>query len=683
MSVVKKDTKGERVREFLGEAEDVLSSMGKCLLKLGKGVRAGIIDPQLLNSVFRSAHTLKGISGLCDYREMADLTHALEDALEGLRLGRLKFSEEILNSIISAHALLLRMCSSKGKGEFFEETEPLKAALSSGACHKRPSVHCDIDDGLLDSLTAYEAHRLRENLREGKFVFIVNAAFPLTSFEKSYSAFTELLRRDAEIIATLPSCNTPKTAPPDSMIFDMIAASCMKGEHISMALGKFCGASIRPVACGRRAGRGGADAGKTPCAFARSGPVASTLRSAGSTVRVNIKKLDNIMGIANEIGGLKSALLRMSAELKRDRRLSALAAELSSFESAFDKKVSELKASVLGARMVPIGHFFSRFEPFMEKVAFESGKRIRMTTNGDSTEIDKLIVEELADPLMHIVRNVIDHAIEPPSERRAAGKDAVGTVALSAWHKGGFVIVEVKDDGRGIDADGLLKKAVQGGHVAPGDAKSLSRQEILDLIFVPGLSTLDRAGRTSGRGVGMDVVKGNITRLSGNVAVDSVRGKGTRFLLTIPTTLAVMPVAVVKAGKERFAIPSSHVFDTIELDDSQIAEAAEHGVVTVGRARMPALRLSEFFHCGNGGCAEPRYAVIAGAVSAGRFCMMVDGVIEETDAVIKPLPQVLKPFNIHAVAGAADMGEKGMILVLDAPAIMELAAKEKDWYSAL
>ncbi len=650
--------------------------MGKGLLKLGKGIKAGIIDPAVLNSIFRSAHTMKGMSGVFDFTEMTTLSHSLEDTLDLLRMGRILLTDEVLDCVMSAHELLVRIVASRGGNDFTEEIENIKGRLGKSCQVKKAKIKEEIDKELLSVLTEYEEHRFRENLREGRNVFMVNAGFPITNFDKGYVALTELLKTESEVIATLPSSRSSR----ELLFFDLLTGTVRDKDFILKLVKDSAEADIKVIS---EAAARPNDSRPEPAPEIiktkdrrPAPPPGVTLRRVGNTVRVNISKLENIMNIVSELGILKNSITSLSAELKNHAEFSAFGIQLSRTERLLDRKLSELRDSVLDVRMVPIGQLFSRFETFIDKLSRETNKEIRMATYGDETELDKLIIEEIADPLMHIIRNVVDHGIEPFAVRDALGKPRSGTITLSAYQKGNHVVVEVKDDGAGIDEDFVKEKAVEKGIVARDYVKELSRQETLELLFMPGFSTRDAVSEISGRGVGMDVVKENITRLSGVIDIETVKGKGTRFILTIPITLAIIQALIVEDAGERYAVPLNSVMEIIELTPGShncLDSDNRREAITVNDRSVPAVRLSKFFG------KEPQdnngvsYGIIAG-LAEHRLCITVERLVEELDVVIKPLSKMLK---VPGIAGATDMGDKGTMLVVDVTGILDETLMER------
>lgn len=668
--------KAERFKEFLAEAEDILNSMSKGLMKLGKGVKAGIIDPAVLNSIFRSAHTLKGMSGIFDFSELGTLSHSLEDTLDLLRLGKASLTDEVLDAVIASHAMLVRIISTKGKGDYTAAIDDLKARLKSSCQAKKTDRKDKIDKEILSVLTEYEEHRLRENLRGGRNIFIVKVRFPITSFDRGYVALTEMLKTEAELIATLPSSKSGH----EMLHFDILIGCKSSLDHITRVVTAMAEAEISVLSDASSSPRR-ATAGREPALEVIKGDAqrkhsaASTesLRRVSNTVRVDIGKLDYIMSIISELGILKTGMSSLSARLNNEKELTVYGIELSRASKNLERKLSELRDSVLDVRMVPIGQLFGRFETFIVKLSREAGKEVRMVTNGDETELDKLIVEELADPFMHIIRNVLDHAIEAPSVREALGKPRAGTLTLSAHQKGNHVVIEIKDDGSGMDLDFIRSKAIEKNLFTKETLDGFSRQEILDLVFLPGFSTRDVVSETSGRGVGMDVVKENITRLSGIIDIETVKGKGTRFMLTIPITLAIIQALIVEDSGKRYAVPLNSVLEIIELDNSSACVAASD-MLTVNDRDIPSVSLSDFFGTRKPDApAESCYGIVAG-LAEHRLCIIVDSLVEELDVVIKPLSRILK---VPGIAGATDMGEKGTILVLDVTGILDHVIQER------
>jgi two-component system chemotaxis sensor kinase CheA len=338
----------------------------------------------------------------------------------------------------------------------------------------------------------------------------------------------------------------------------------------------------------------------------------------------------------------------------------------------FDRRLGEMQEGILEVRMVPLGQVFDRLARVVRQISREVNKEIRLVITGAETEIDKLIVEELSDPLMHMIRNAIDHGIEPAEQRKAVGKPVAGTIALNAFQKGNHVMIEVEDDGRGIDEEALLEKALRLGKIDhPSDALEISRTEILNLIFLPGVSTRGEASDLSGRGVGMDIVKTNISKLGGVIDVHSEQGIGTKLTITLPITLAIVSALLVRVMEQTFAIPLSSVSEAIGFDGSGVRVVDGREVTTLRGTTLalcPLEKLLELSVPAHYRLPRRRFVVVA-SLGNRRVGLVVDHLFGQQDIVIKPLGRSLS--RVKGFAGATELGDQRVGLVLDAAALIE------------
>jgi two-component system chemotaxis sensor kinase CheA len=323
--------------------------------------------------------------------------------------------------------------------------------------------------------------------------------------------------------------------------------------------------------------------------------------------------------------------------------------------------------------MVPLGQVFEKLSRVVRKISRDAGKEIRLTINGADTELDKLIVEELSDPLMHIIRNCIDHGIERPEQRRAAGKPDAGTISISAEQRGNHVVIEIEDDGAGLDEEGLVRRAVERGIVDSAQARDLAQRDIFNLIFLPGVSTKEVADEVSGRGVGMDVVKTNIARLSGIIDVASEAGQGTRLTVTLPITLAIIQALIVRAAGRTFAIPLNSVLESLRVTVNDVATIERREVMGLRGQTLPLARLEKIFELRRAADdpAPARQFVVVVGLAQHRIGLLVDELVGQQDIVIKPLGRALD--TVPGIAGATELGGKRTVLVLDVAAIVEEA----------
>jgi two-component system chemotaxis sensor kinase CheA len=385
-------------------------------------------------------------------------------------------------------------------------------------------------------------------------------------------------------------------------------------------------------------------------------------------VRVDIRKLDGLMTVVGELVLVKSSLQGLAERLKAQSGDGGVAAELVHANRSLERRLAELQAGILEVRMVPLEQIFDKLARMVRKIAREVGKEIDLVVEGGDVELDKLIVEDLSDPLMHLIRNAIDHAIEPPDARTRLGKPRAGRVRLSASQKGNHVQIVVEDDGAGIDEDRVREVAVQRGLATAEGVRELSRREVMNLIFVPGFSTARQVTSLSGRGVGMDVVKNNIASLSGIIDLQSERGHGTRFELTLPVTLAIVRALVVAVSGRTYAVPLNSVLEILELRSRDVRTLSTREVVSLRGSTLPLVRLARFFDLPGARAPDAFFVVVVG-LAQERLGVAVDELVGQQDIVVKPLGAQLH--GARGIAGATDLGSRRTVLVLDVGAIIE------------
>jgi two-component system chemotaxis sensor kinase CheA len=679
----------ERAREeFLSEAQEIVETLSRNLLELDASARSGgQVDPALVNEAFRAVHTLKGLAGLFGANRLGSLSHRLEDLLDDLRLGRMQLGPEVLDVLFGAVEAYGRLLSLEREGkddpspavdELLRKLDGIGSATPNRA---NPPTDYDLDPGLLAVLTEYEEHRLRANLEQKLRLYRLRVEFDLSTIDKALEDMKERAKRHGEIITYLPA---GEASSADAIELDLLMAS---RDDLATLIGSL-GADnvvIEEIPRQRPSLRSG-DAPRTPVIqrtlTSSESPLASrtaaadaieqgpSLRSLTQTVRVDIRKLDNLMNVVGELAIVRGALARLGERLRADGQRQ-LTAEIQRLHRSFERRLAEMQAGILEVRMVPLGQVFDRLARVVRQIGREMNKEIRLVITGAETEIDKLIVEELSDPLMHMIRNAIDHGIEIAGRRAEVGKPAAGTIALNAYQKGNHVMIEVEDDGRGIDEQRLLDKAVALGKISPEDANELSREEVLGLVFLPGLSTRDTADDMSGRGVGMDIVKTNIGRLGGIIDVQSEPGIGTKMTITLPITLAIVSALMVHVAGQVFAIPLSTVSEALSLEQGAARHLDGREVITLRGATLPLCRLERVLELSRPpeAPAPHKSYVVVVALGNRRLGVVVDHLIGQQDIVIKSLGRSLA--GVRGFAGATELGDQRVGLVLDAAAIVD------------
>jgi two-component system chemotaxis sensor kinase CheA len=663
--------------EFVIEAEELLESMGDRLTALEKDAEEGNVDPGMVNDFFRSMHTLKGLSGMLGLKNVSDLSHGLENLMDMLRMGKIDFRHGAMDALFSGVEILSRLVARVGAAgseegiDISAELRRIRQAMEEKAEGDRDVTleNVGLDQRILETLTEYEEHRLLDNLRRNNSLYRVEAHFPFASFDRELHEISEKLRSQGEIISTLPSSDE---SSPETISFDLVVGSAKTRKQIARSLGKRKGVTLHAVECGGTPPPAAAPASREPPerAAAEAGYESMTLKSLSQTVRVDIRKLDNLMNIVGELVINRTSISQISQELLVLRGFTGLAVDLSKGARNLERNLRQLQQAVIGSRMVPIGQVFSRLNRVVRKLSQDFGKKVELTVHGEETELDKLMVEDLADPLLHLVRNSFDHGLEAPAERKKLGKPEVGSIELRAEQRGNHIIIEIEDDGRGIDVEKIRKIAVDKGLLEEGH--SADEQSVLNFLFLPAFSTKEKASQMSGRGVGLDVVKTNVARLGGMIDVETELGVGTRLTITLPITLAIIQALLVEVGDEHFAIPLNSILESNRIYKGQIKTVEKREVIHLRDRTLPLLRLADIFRIGGSRAAnsDKLYVVVVG-LAEKRLGLVVDSLQGQQEVVIKSLGEVFE--GVTGVAGATELGDKKAILVLDVGALIEEA----------
>jgi two-component system chemotaxis sensor kinase CheA len=677
-------------QEFLSEAQELLEVLAKDLLSLDEGVRRGDVRPDTLNDLFRGVHTLKGLAGMFGMPHLSRLAHLMEDLMEDLRLGRLQVNTQTLDVLFEGADGLQRMLADATQDPegSVVDLDAFAARVKSVASVDRVKhdvlSEYEIEPGMLSVLTEYEEHRLRTNLQQGTHVYRVRLEIPLEVIDTALEQLKQRLSASAEIITYLPSMD-PSTN--DAIVIEMLVASResesllvnqlqrpdatitrIRHRGVSPSVRAALAPSVRPA---ERASVRPTHAPPMSAQLAVDDEPeqAASLRSLTSFVRVDIRKLDHLMNVIGELGMVRNALGKIVDRLRARSDGRQLATELHRVQRLFERYLAEAQDGVLDVRMVPLAQLFDKVAVIVRQVAREQGKEVRLLVSGSETEVDKLIAEELADPLMHLIRNAIDHGIETPDERARIGKPRGGSVTIDAYHKGNHVVIELSDDGRGIDPGLLIEHALRRGILSEEVIDGMTPAEAMNVIFLPGFSTREEVTNLSGRGVGMDVVKTNITRIGGAVEVSSEVMVGTKITLTLPVTLAITRALLFEVSGQLMSIPLAVVQEALRVEASEIRRVESREVVSIRGETLPLCRLSDLFGFGAGARPGGGRFVIVLNVGHRRLGLIVDSLKGQQDVVIKAFGPSLK--GLTGVAGATDLGDQQLVLVLDGVALLD------------
>ncbi|HMC21068.1 MAG TPA: chemotaxis protein CheA [Thermoanaerobaculia bacterium] len=629
----------ERARDdFTGEAEELLDALSRDLAQFeAQGVN---VRPELINKVFRDVHSLKGLAGMVGFTEISELAHTLEDMLDRLRMGRVAIGKQLMDllydSVDSLNRLVIAVRDPDVRGlvDIPALTLRIHQIVQAGPQQKPSDAlrEINLDEQTRKSLTEYEEHRLIENIRAGKQILCVEARFDFSDFDHKLRALAARLTESGEVLSTLPSVD-----PSGSGIgFRLLYGTALDLAAVSTIAPEAKVSSLRTVLHEEEE---------------------VSLRSVSATVRVDIGKLDAVMNTIGELLIERNQLDALTRALSKRE-----AQELTKISRNLNRKLNELQKLAIELRMVPVGQIYSKVSRSVRKLARELNKNIELILHGEETELDKMLVEEISDPLMHIIRNALDHGIEPAQERIAAGKEAKGHVSLTAYQQGNSVVIDVSDDGRGIDPEVIRKAAAKNGLEATADP--------YDLLFTPGFSTAAEVSEISGRGVGLDVVKKNIQELKGSIDVISTVGQGTTFRIMLPITLAIIQALIVRAADQQFAIPLTSVEESLRIQMREIRTVEAREVLALRDMTLPLVRLADAFSLDTEDDSPDAKLFVVVTRSGEKLAgVMVNAIVRQQEIVLKSIGERLK--STPGIAGATEIGEGEIVLVIDVGSLME------------
>ncbi len=630
------DLQRQLINDMLIESHEGLDRFDRYLLDLEQGTS----DGETLNAIFRVIHTIKGTSGCLALNRIESVAHVGENLLQLMREGRLNANRERISALLGLSDALREMLGHVEQGGTEGETdyEPLVAKLE--ALSKSDFTGEGVKWGLFDD----EDEAPVAAAAPASAPAAVAAPAPQADAVSESDGADEFESEIAE--APCPLRNAPEPIEASMPAPKPVAPVAAKSAPAKPAL------SLVPASDPAEANTPPAD--NAPARGAQRGPSV-----ADSAIRVDVGQLDKLMNLVGELVLARNQIIQHTVT-RTDEGLARASQRLNII-------TTELQENVMKTRMQPIGNVWSKFPRVVRDLSTELGKQVHLVMDGNETELDRTIVEAIKDPLTHIVRNSVDHGIEKPEKRRAAGKPDTGTLVMRAFHEGGKVIIEIQDDGAGINTERVIAKAVEKKILTPERAARLTDRETWNLIFAPGFSTAEAVTNVSGRGVGMDVVRTNIEKIGGSVDVSSESGQGTTIRIKIPLTLAIIPALIVTSAGDRFAIPQVSLLELVRLSGEQARTGIEsiHGA-PVFRLRgklLPLVFLNSELKLGDPS-RDPENLNIVVLQSEGRsFGLIVDAVNDTEEIVVKPLGKQLKGVSLYA--GATIMGDGRVALILD------------------
>lgn len=586
------------LQDFLVEATDLLSGVDNKLVDLERSPH----DLGLLNDIFRGFHTIKGGAGFLNATELVTLCHLTENLFDKLRNDELQLEPELMDVILAATASVRDMFGYLAQG-----TQPPAA-----------------DDDLITRLKQAIAGELHGAAASQPAPAAVSAAPPVAS-----GAAPDWTLLHAVVTgAPQPAAGAKPNLPvPEKTPEEIIQTAIGRRVTDKPGVGS-------PV--GRR----------------------DVERQRDTSIRVDTTRLDQVLNLSGEIGLTKNRLNALRSDILSGRHDNETLHALDIAVSQLDLLVSDLQNAVMKTRMQPIGRLFQKYPRIARDLARNLGKDVELVLEGEETEIDKTMIEDLADPIIHLIRNAVDHGVEEPDERRANGKPVKSIVKLAAQQEGDHIVIQVADDGRGMNAERLRAKALEKGLITDEEASSMDDRQSFNLVFLPGFSMAAKVSDVSGRGVGMDVVRTNIQKLNGSIDIRSVQKKGTTFVINLPLTLAILPVLLVRLGEQPFAVPLSMVREILPIDAKEIKEVGGRSTMVIRGEVLPVLPLAGLL----GWPLErpPEFGVLMQTAELS-FILAIDSFAGREDAVIKSLDA----FRPKGVAGVTTLANGQIVLILD------------------
>ncbi len=645
----------EILQDFLVESFELIDQLDQDLVELENRPD----DLELLNRIFRVAHTVKGASSFLNFDVLTHLTHHMEDVLNKARHGELVISPNIMDVILESIDLMkallhtIRDTSSDagidvsgcvvrldkctgGKGDV--ETPATKPAVEAEEVEEEVEEvssssgdEPDYDNMGADELEAEIERLLQQRMAEDKAKR--ESKKPSASAKPKEDEKEDEEDEEDEPVAKAPVAVTPARKP----------------------------ASLRD------------DSDSSD--DVRAGSPAKKQSTVEQTIRVDVKRLDHLMNLIGELVLAKNRLIKINDDVEERYEGEGFLEELNQVVSIVSIVTTDLQIAVMKTRMLPIGKVFNKFPRMIRDLSRELNKKIELEIFGEETELDKSIVEEIGDPLVHIIRNSCDHGIEVPSIRLEQGKNETGTIKLKAYNEGNQIVIQIDDDGKGLDVEMLKKKSLEKGLITEKEADNMSDKEAFGLIFKPGFSTAAVVTNVSGRGVGMDVVKTNIEKVNGIIDIDSEMGIGTSMKLKIPLTLAIIQALLVGVQEEQYAIPLASVLETVRISKDEVYTVEGRSVMRLREDVLSLVHIGDIFEVERVlDSSEYAYVVVLG-LGTSKLGLIVDTLVGQEEIVIKSLGDFLK--GIEGIAGATIRGDGGVTLIVDVVAIMDMAKHVK------
>ncbi|QQZ07929.1 chemotaxis protein CheA [Heyndrickxia vini] len=681
---------GQYLEIFIEESKEHLQSCNEQLLLLEKNPE----DLSIVNEIFRSAHTLKGMSATMGYEDLANLTHKMENVLDAIRNEKIHVTAEILDVVFLAVddlEFMVESIASGGDGKkdvslVIEKLHMIEtgesAAIQTAQNEIAATVVEEIKSELKNHYDQYEQTIIQQSLDQGFHCYELSISLRSDCLLKAARVFMtfEVLEKCGEVIKSNPTVEQLEAEQFDNEFFITLITNDLAEEIKKkvMKVSEIEKVDIHEITHFNQFQEEGSDdkeiiSEETPSTQnsekqadrsekeKKSTQPKGNPASQSKTIRVNIERLDILMNLFEELVIDRGRLEQISKELHHS--------ELDETVERMTRISSDLQNIILNMRMVPVETVFNRFPRMVRQLARDLHKNINLEVIGAETELDRTVIDEIGDPLVHLLRNAIDHGIETPEKRRSQGKPEEGTIKLKAYHSGNHVFIEIEDDGAGINREKVLSKALSKGIVSEEEASSLSDKQVFELILASGFSTADTISDISGRGVGLDVVKATIESLGGIINIESTEGQGSVFIIQLPLTLSIISAMLVELGEEKYAVPLSSIIETAIIKQSDILNAHNQRVIDFRGNIVPLVFLNEVFSVPAEIEDNEYLSVVIVRKGSKMAALVVDSFIGQQEIVLKSLGNYLT--NVFAISGATILGDGQVALIIDCNALIK------------
>ncbi|MDG5470310.1 chemotaxis protein CheA [Jeotgalibacillus sp. ET6] len=668
---------------FIEESKDHLQNCNTQLLELEKNPH----DLKIVNEIFRSAHTLKGMSATMGYEDLANLTHNMENVLDLIRNGNLSVSAAILDVVFLAIDDLEEMITSiagggNGKRDVSHVIQKLEMIEHGKEFADNPVLTDDVNNAIEKEASPshlqydeYERTVIEESMEQGFIAYEIKVRLRedcLLKAARVYMVF-EVLEKIGDIVKSSPSVDQLEEERFDQEFFvtlltresmDYIRESVCKVSEIEFS--EAAPLTLHSSLSAVQETAAAVEVIEKPITKTEKNTIVQENESvkkpvSGKTIRVNIERLDILMNLFEELVIDRGRLEQISKELNHG--------ELNETVERMSRISGDLQSIILTMRMVPVETVFNRFPRMVRQLARDLNKKISLNVKGEDTELDRTVIDEIGDPLVHLLRNAMDHGIETPDVRLKYGKPEEGTIELRAYHSGNHVFIEIEDDGAGISKEKVLQKAISNGIITEEHSKTLSDQQVYELLMASGFSTADTISDISGRGVGLDVVKTTIESLGGTITINSNPGHGSLFSVQLPLTLSIISVMLVEMESEKYAVPLSSIIETAIIKDEDILHAHNQRVIDFRGKVVPLVFLNEVFNVPGHGREDRVHSVIIVRKGDKMAGLVVDSFIGQQEVVLKSLGNYMG--EVFAISGATILGDGQVALIIDCNSLIK------------